>query len=137
MLISSEIHSLGLAYLQLGNLHSVNDSRMGGALYAQVIDIQAQGMESNPQIYASYVETAAREAREFNPNVVVIAGLSTNPYDPPVTPQELLQNYQLTRSYVNGYWINVPSPCISCPKCNPSDSSVALAFLEMLDNYTS
>jgi len=128
---SQVVRSHGLAYLQLGNL-SVNSSKVGGARYASVVDIQSQGKERDGAKYAAYVESMAAQARSFNPRVTVLAGISTNPTGPPVTATQLFDAVQLTRKTVDGYWFNLPSPERACPGCNPANIEVAKQFLEMV-----
>jgi hypothetical protein len=114
---ATAVHRAGLAYLQFGNL-PVDGSRMGGARWAEVIDIQAQGRERDSAIYAAYVKAQAAQARRFNPRVEVFAGLSTNPPGPAVTAQELYDDILATRAVVAGYWLNIPSPGAACPRCH-------------------
>ena len=55
------------------------------ARYADVFDIQAQRFESDTQHYANFVQQAAMQARQANPNVLVLAGISTQPIGQQVT----------------------------------------------------
>ena len=128
---SHVVRSHGLAYLQLGNL-PVNSSKVGGARYASVVDIQAQGKERNSAKYAAYVESMAAQARRLNPRVTVLAGISTNPSGPPVSATELFDAVRATSKAVDGYWFNLPSPGRACPRCNPANIEVAKQFLEMV-----
>jgi hypothetical protein len=130
---SQVVHSHGLAYLQLGNL-PVNGSKVGGAKYANVVDIQAQGKERDTARYVAYVKALAAQARQFNPHVIVLAGISTNPSGPPVTATELFDAVQATHEVVDGYWFNLPSPGKACPRCNPANIEVATQFLQMMVN---
>lgn len=130
---SQIVHSHGLEYLQLGNL-PVNSSKVGGAKYAAVVDIQAQSRERDTARYAAYVKALAAQARQFNPHVIVLAGISTNPTGPPVTASELFDALQATHKVVDGYWFNLPSPGKACPRCNPANIEVAKQFLHMVVN---
>ena len=67
------------AYLRLG-------IAADAARYADVVDIQAQGSERDTTFYANFVVQAAAQARQANPNVLVLAGISTNPSGQQVTP---------------------------------------------------
>ncbi|MBV8400000.1 MAG: hypothetical protein JOZ17_14870, partial [Acetobacteraceae bacterium] len=49
------------------------------ARFADVIDIQAQRYERDASLYAAFVHAAAKQARQANPKVMVLAGLSTEP----------------------------------------------------------
>lgn len=40
------------------------------------LDIQAQGSEGNGEFYANFVQPAAAQARQANPNVMKLAGIS-------------------------------------------------------------
>jgi len=128
---SQVVRSHGLEYLQLGNL-PVNGSKVGGAEYANVVDIQAQGDERDTARYGAYVKALAAQARQLNPHVIVLAGISTNPSGPPVTAKELFDAVQATRKVVDGYWFNLPSPGKACPHCNPANIEVAKQFLQMV-----
>jgi hypothetical protein len=99
---------------------------------ADSVLIQAQGSITAPAFYAGFVRDAAAQAREANPNVVVLAGLSTNPAGAVVTPEQLLEAVQLTRGVVNGYWLNIPIPGPYCSQCNPSRPDLAVGLLRDL-----
>ncbi|MCY0885482.1 MAG: hypothetical protein OWV35_06300 [Firmicutes bacterium] len=117
------------AYLQLGNL-PVDGSRVGGARWAQVIDLQVQSAERDPARYAALVRRWTAAARRRNPQVQVVAGLSTNP--PPGTPvtlAELEADVRASERVVNGYWLNLPEPGRACPRCGPPDPALAVRLL--------
>ena len=122
-----------LQYVQLGNLPAYGNP-VYGARYASFLDIQAQSREKNPAIYTNYVRTEATAARKLNPAVVVIAGLSTNPPAGAVTAQELYADVNSTRSYVDGYWLNIPSPGVACPRCGLPEPGIAVGLLTLLDS---
>jgi len=117
----------------------------GAAKYADAVDIQAQRWErvvgTGTQHYAWLVNKAASQARQANPSVFVLAGLSTCPQGVPtnVPAQQtvaqqtvaqqtvaqqtvaqqtsmLLSDYDETG--VDGYWLNVPD-WNNCPTGNP------------------
>jgi hypothetical protein len=96
---------------------------------ARAFDIQAQGLERNPRLYAAFVRRVVRRLRQDRPNMVILAGLSTNPGGARVTLRELRADYRATRAWVDGYWLNIPSPGRYCPRCNPSNPRLAVAFL--------
>ncbi|MGH9028621.1 MAG: hypothetical protein ACRDV4_03280 [Acidimicrobiales bacterium] len=104
------------------------------ARYADVFDIQAQGSQLDPAKYAAFVTSAAAQARQANPNVVVLAGLSTNPSGPSIPLSDLLSVVQSTRQAVNGYWLNVPRPGTACPNCNAPQPQLAISLLEQLSS---
>ncbi|PSR34993.1 MAG: hypothetical protein C7B46_02180, partial [Sulfobacillus benefaciens] len=129
---ANRAHALGLQYWQLGNLASIDGSHYGGARWAQVIDVQIQHAERSPAQYRQDLSLAIEQIRRFNPHAHVIAGLSTNPSGGPVTGNMLYQDIAATRQMVWGYWLNIPRPGLACPRCAPSNPSVAIALLQRL-----
>ena len=87
------------------------------ARYADVIDIQAQAVASDTELYANFVHQAAEQARQANPKVIVVAGLSTNPGGRHMTADELLRAIAATRDAADGYWLNIPRSGEQCPQC--------------------
>src|SRR6516162_2196740 len=71
------------------------------ARYADVFDIQAQGSECNTEVYAKFVRQAAAQARQANPRVVVLAGISTQPSGQQVTVDDILRAIAATRDFVD------------------------------------
>ncbi len=98
------------AYLRLG-------IAADAARYADVFDIQAQGSERNIELYANFVRQAAVQARQANPKVVVLAGISTQPGGQQVTADDILHAVAATRDFVDGYWFNIPQPSEYCRGC--------------------
>jgi hypothetical protein len=96
---------------------------------ADSVLVQAQGSITAPTFYANFVHDAAAQAREANPHVEVLAGLSTNPAGAVVTLNHLLEAVQLTRGVVDGYWLNIPIPGPYCSACNPSRPDLAVGLL--------
>jgi len=129
---AARAHTLGLPYWQLGNLPSLDGSRYGGARWAQVIDVQIQHAERNPLRYRQVLTEAVAQIRHWNPQVRILAGLSTNPSGGPVTATMLDHDIRATRSLVWGYWLNIPSPGRSCPRCAPSHPSIAIALFRQM-----
>lgn len=101
------------------------------ARYADAVDIQAQSLEGTAQ-YASFVTAAARQARAANPDVTVLAGLSTNPSGRAVGSSVLAQDANAVRGVVDGYWLNIPSAGTACPQCGTADPQAAVPWLEQL-----
>jgi len=99
------------------------------ARYADVFDIQAQGFERNPELYADFVRRAAEQARAANPKVEVLAGLSTQPSGQEVTADEILNCIAATRDVVDGYWFNIPQPSEYCPRCREFRPDIAVEVL--------
>lgn len=97
-----------------------------------VVDIQAQRLESNPAAYASFVTAAATQARSANRSVSVLAGLTTGTSGGPVTAGQLAASARATSASVNGWWLNVPTASTKCPLCGPANPTLALQFLRLL-----
>ena len=112
-------------YLQLGIAAT-------SARYSDVIDLQAQGSQLDPPKYIQFVAAATAQARTANPNVVVLAGLSTNPRGAPIPLSNLVQIVDQTRSTLDGYWLNIPVPGPSCPYCDQPQPGLAVQLLEMV-----
>jgi len=102
------------------------------ARYADVFDIQAQGSERNPKFYANFVREAAAQARQANPKVVVLAGISTQPSGQQVTADDILRAIAATRDIVDGYWFNIPGPSEYCPRCTEFRPDIAIDVLRRL-----
>jgi|SRR6516165_5748171 len=113
------------AYLHLG-------IAADAARYAEIVDIQAQGSERDTTFYADFVRQAAMQARQANPNVLVLAGISTNPSGQRVTVNDILRAIAATRDSVDGYWFNIPSPSEYCPSCNDFRPDIAIEVLRRL-----
>jgi hypothetical protein len=121
----AEVEAPGQSFLQTDDLAKV-------AASANVVEIQAQGLERNSSNYAGYVAQAVGQIRSANASVQIYAGLSTNPSGGPVTASELVSDVNLTKSEVVGYWLNIPAPSASCPRCAPPDPQIALDLLQSL-----
>lgn len=90
------------AYLRLG----IADD---GARYADSYIVQAQRSLRDTAVFVSFVQRAAAQARRANPNVEVLAGISTNPLGRRVVVDDLLRAIAATRDIVDGYWLNIPT----------------------------
>jgi hypothetical protein len=99
------------------------------APYAQVYEIQAQGIEQNTAQYRLLVNTIAHQVRAVNPKVIILAGLSTNPSGKVVRADSLIQDVRDTQSIVQGYWLNIPQAGLACPTCGTAKPSVAIRLL--------
>jgi hypothetical protein len=99
---------------------------------ADIFEIQAQGLLPQPDNFVNLVRNAATEARAANPNIVFLAGLSTSPSGRMVTAADLLQAVASTRSFVAGYWLNIPSKSEYCEACEEARPAVAAVFLREL-----
>ncbi len=102
------------------------------AQYADIIDIQAQSTELDTAVYTNFVREASAQARQANPKIVVLAGLSTNPNGQHVTADDVLRAIAGTRAIVDGYWLNIPEPGVHCPNCNDFRPDIAIEVLRRL-----
>ena len=99
------------------------------ARVAAVVEVQAQSLEREPQAYRAFVRAAAAQARAANPDVTVLAGLSTNPPGPVVSGQQLASAIQASSAAVSGYWLNIPGQGPRCPACNAPRPDLARQML--------
>ena len=88
------------------------------AAVADVVEVQAQYLETDPVRYADVVGRAVAQARVANPSVRVISGLSTR-FAP--TSQTLVEAWTAVRGIVDGHYMAVPE------QIRPE---VAVAFLK-------
>lgn len=102
------------------------------ATAADLIELQAQGLERDTAAYTSFVRAATSQATAANPRISVLAGLSTNPPGAPVESQQLTAAIHATRSAVAGYWLNIPGQGARCPTCNSSRPDIAIQVLRQL-----
>jgi uncharacterized lipoprotein NlpE involved in copper resistance len=102
------------------------------AAVADFLDLQAQSLERNTASYANFVRTAAAQARAANPQVTVLAGLSTNPPGAVLDSPQLIAAIQASWSAVDGYWLNIPSPGPRCPTCNPIRPDIGIEALQAI-----
>ena len=100
---------------------------------ANVVEIQAQGAEANPALFRQFVDTEARQARAANPDVLVLAGISTNPDGRRVSAQQLVAAVQAVRPAVNGFWLNIPAGGRYCPRCGEPQPQIAVQLLQSLE----
>jgi hypothetical protein len=144
------VHSKGLLFLTAPavNLVTVMAPGTGGARlaetylkleiaanaarYADVFDIQAQRFEHDAGLYASFVRQAAAQARQANPKVLVLAGVSTEPIGRSVSADDILRAIAATRDVVDGYWFNIPQPSEYSPAAKAFRPEIAVEVLRRL-----
>jgi hypothetical protein len=102
------------------------------AKYADVYEIQAQGLGANTLEYSQFLGEAIAQAKAVNPNVTIFAGLSTSPNGRPVTSAMLYQDVLATEHEVAGYWLNIPGPSPYSPNVTTSHPEVAVGLLNDL-----
>jgi hypothetical protein len=74
------------------------------ARQADIVEIQAQGLERDPSDYRAFVLEAAGQARAANPHVRVIAGLSSMPG---VRVADLYDAWRSVTDVVDGYYLAI------------------------------
>jgi hypothetical protein len=96
---------------------------------ASILELQAQSLERDAAAYASFVTAAAAQARAANPDITLLAGLSTNPPGDVVTGGQLVAAIRATRGVVDGYWLNIPGRGPQCPTCRQMQPQVGIDAL--------
>jgi len=76
------------------------------ARYADAYETQAQYLQRDPGRYREFVSRTADQAREANPGVVMLSGLSTHPGFP-ATPDMLLTAWRSVREVVDGHYLSL------------------------------
>ena len=102
------------------------------ARYADVFVIQSQRFELDTTLYARFVKEAAAQARQANPKIIVLAGVSTQPSGQHVTANDILQAIDATRNFVDGYWLNIPGPSEYSPRVTEFRPDIAVDVLRGL-----
>jgi len=102
------------------------------ARYADVFDVQSQRFERDAARYARFVREAAAQARQANPRIMVLAGLSTEPGGRHVTADDILRAIDVTRDLVDGYWFNIPEPSDYSPAVTEFRPDIAVDVLRQL-----
>jgi len=90
--------TLEAAYLRCG-------IQAAAARAADIVEVQAQFLETDPVAYERFVADAAAQARLANSGVQDISGISTTFTD---DPQVLLAAWRSVRGVVDGHYLNVP-----------------------------
>ena len=75
------------------------------ARVADIVETQAQMLETDPAAYRKFVSATARQARAANPRVLVLSGLSTTYTDSPVA---LYQAWLSVDDVVDGHYLSAP-----------------------------
>jgi hypothetical protein len=102
------------------------------AQYADYFVAQTQGLVASPQCYAYVSAGIAQQATGANPNVEVLAGLSTNPNGVTQSTQALLDAASASKPYVSGWWLNDPAQGPQCPNCTGPHPDMVVGFLNGL-----
>ncbi|RAG87546.1 hypothetical protein DN069_00695 [Streptacidiphilus pinicola] len=113
------------AFLNLGLLRQI-------APFTDVVDVQAQGSESDQAEFSRFVDAAAAQARQANAHLRVLAGISTNPNGRTVTAGQVENAARAVRPHVDGFWLNDPGPGPACGSCRGPFPAMALALAKDL-----
>ncbi|MGA9160010.1 MAG: hypothetical protein WB297_03990 [Actinomycetota bacterium] len=73
---------------------------------ADAVETQAQTLQRDPAAYRAFVAATAGLAREVDPDVRMLAGLSTHP-GYPATPRMLLDAWASVRDVVDGHYLSL------------------------------
>ena len=73
---------------------------------ADAVETQAQTLQRDPAAYRAFVGETARLARDVDPDVQVLSGLSTHP-GYPATEQMLLDAWASVRDVVDGHYLSL------------------------------
>jgi hypothetical protein len=106
----------------------------GAAHYADVFEIQAQGLEGQQSSYASFVQSVAFQASEVNPSVELLAGISTDPPGRKRPLGVLLGAVGGSGPAVSGYALSDPVGNHGCAACVGSNDRAAVGLLRGLSN---
>jgi hypothetical protein len=90
------------------------------ARYADVVEVQAQYLETDPAAYRRFVAAAAEQARRANPSVQVLSGISTTFT---ADPRVLYAAWRSVLDVVDGHYLNGP---------DGFRPGVAVAFLRLV-----
>jgi hypothetical protein len=74
------------------------------AAHADVVEVQAQGLQGDPAAYRAFVLAAATQARAANPSVQVVAGLTTGQV---ATAEQMYAAWDSVRDIVDGYYLSI------------------------------
>lgn len=107
----------------------VKDGYLRMAQYDDLFELQLENIEKDT-LYATLTQQAGERVRKFNPKISFFVQLTSNPNRQVVTGKDLLNAYQATRGFVDGYALTIPDDPSICPAC-PKTPNVQ-AMLEFL-----
>jgi len=79
---------------------------VAAARHASVVEIQSQAQDRDPSLFVSNVVKAVAAIRKVNPTIPILAGLATDALGRPTTVQDMIEEYNGVKSYVQGFWLN-------------------------------
>ncbi len=103
------------------------------ARHADVWEVQAQSLELHPAAYKGFVLAVRRQAKAANPQVRIVAGLTTSRRVGNLTGPALWRAFASVRYNVAGYWANIPQPGPWCPTCGPVNPGPMVYVLNRLE----
>jgi endoglucanase len=106
----------------------------GAARYADVYDIQAQGLEAQRSSYASFVQSVAFQASEAHPSVELLAGISADPPGRQRPLGVLLGAVGGSGPAVSGYALSDPPGNPGCAACVGPYDGATVGLLRGLRN---
>ena len=104
----------------------------GAARYADVYDIQGQGLEAQRSTYASFVQSVAFQAAEAHPGVEMLAGISSDPPGRQRPLGVLLGAVGGSGPAVSGYALSDPAGKSGCAACVGPHDGATVALLRGL-----
>lgn len=104
----------------------------GAARYADVYDIQAQGLEGQRSRFASFAQGVAFQTTQVHPGVELLAGISTDPPGRKPAVGRLLGAVGGVGPVVSGYALSDPAARQGCAACAGSSDRIAVALLRGL-----
>lgn len=115
----------------------VKDGYLRMAHYDDLFELQLENIEKDT-LYATLTQHASEHVRKFNPKVSFFVQLTSNPNRQVVTGKDLLNAYQATRGFVDGYALTLPDDPSICPVCPKTPNVQAmLAFLQAVEKGSS
>lgn len=108
----------GTIYVKFANSNLVKSV----APYVDVFEIQSQGLQANPTLYAQFTNAIRSQIAQANANAQVFAGFTSSERNGVFTNAELESDFYKTHNALSGYWVNAPSgstgACGSCGTTN-------------------
>jgi hypothetical protein len=100
------------------------------APYADVYEIQAQGLENNPTAFAAFTDAIRAQVLSVNPALSVLSAVTSSERNGLVTMGDLQADWYKTHNAVTGYWVNAPESASSmCASCGTVNVSLIAAWL--------
>jgi hypothetical protein len=128
---AGKVQSLPQSYYRF-----VQDGYLRMAQYDDLFELQMENIEKET-LYATLTQQASERVKKFNPTVSFFVQLTSNPNSQAVTGEDLLNAYQATRRFVDGYALTIPDDLSICPACGTPNVQAMLAFLQAIEKGNS